>query len=259
MSGPIKQLVLVRRRSGQSVQQFLDYHYQQHGRHSQAPTPEETPLVYFQTHFFDSIYSSATPAQPLWSGHNDAAELYFSDMAHLGRVFGSKHVREVVGPDGKNFNDFAATIAMFTYEELISGSEPLEQGDEQVLVASWWVQSRDPKKDLKDFATELKPLVVGAFGDISRKVVVNVALPDEAGMLKYFTGDIAPSYSACYQVYLTDKAQVADFLDKKATLEERAAELVVQETTFATFGIRSVVLDQTRGVRFDASRQPRLP
>lgn len=110
-----------------------------------------------------------------------------------------------------------------------------------------------------EFAAELNPLVVEAFGARSRKIVANIALPGPSGMLKYFTGEVAPVYSACYQIFLTEKSEVAGFLERMAGLEERTAGLVVKETTFATFGIRSVVLDQSRGIDFDASRQPRLP
>lgn len=86
MSSSIKQFGVVRRRAGQSIQQFHNYHYQQHGRISAASIPEETPQTYFQTHHFDSVYSSSSLAQPPWSGHNGSTELYFRDMAHLGKL-----------------------------------------------------------------------------------------------------------------------------------------------------------------------------
>lgn len=142
-------------------------------------------------------------------------------------LFGSTHVREVVGPDRRNFNDFAATIPVLTFGELVPGPGPMEQGDEQVIVANWWIQARDPTEGCKNLAAELHPLIVYAFGDLGSKIVANIALPDEAGMLEYFTENAAPVYLRAIKSTSTEKSQRAGFLDKMAKLEERTADVVV--------------------------------
>lgn len=257
---PLKQIVLIRRKAGQSISQFFKYHYQEHGRLSVGPTPQETPLAYYQTHFFDSSYSSSTPAMPSWAGHNDQAELYFSDGPHIGQVFGSAHVREVVGPDGKNFNDFAAAIPMFVVEEVIAGEgpAPIHQGTEQSIVATYWVQAKDSGIGHVELAKKLNPKIAEAFGKLSSKVVANVALPDEAGTLKYFRGQDAPDFSAAYQVFLRDIDEVSSFDAARIELEKELGNVVDISTSFVVYGVRGIVFDREH-VPFDKSRQPKLP
>ncbi|EME44909.1 hypothetical protein DOTSEDRAFT_169965 [Dothistroma septosporum NZE10] len=257
MSTPIKQFVLVRRRAGQSVQAFFDHHYRIHGKLSDDALPAEKPLAYYQTHFFDSIYANTTLAQSSWSGHNDSTELYFDNEAAMLQVFGSEYVKNVIAPDGQNFNDFAAAIPIITREEVLFNHLDHASGpDEQILTATWWVQAT--MDDHSPLIRELNPLVAKAFRPVAFKVVANVALPDDTGILKYFTGESAPAYSAAYQVYLGDKSEIANFVQAQQELERAAGSLIVKETTFVVFGVRSVVLDQPNCIAFDVARQPRL-
>ncbi|KAK4498767.1 hypothetical protein PRZ48_009277 [Zasmidium cellare] len=218
MSSPIKQFVVLRRRAGQTIKAFHNYHYQQHGSVSQAPNPEETPLVYYQTHFFDSVYSSTELAQPWYTGHNDSTELYFANPEHMGRVFSSAHVREKVGPDGHNFNDFAAAIAMSASENTVydAESDPKPSADRQSTTATYWLQTTG--EDVQAAATTLDDLIKTAFQPLATKIVSNVALPDPDGMLKYFQGKTAPLYSAAYQVYLPDATSVDKFEEARRGL-----------------------------------------
>lgn len=80
-------------------------------------------------------------------------------------------------------------------------------------------------------------------------------------MLKYFQGKDAPSYSAAYQIYLRDPAAVDTFEQARQELESSSAfkGVVQTKTTFVVFGVRSIVFDQTKGIAFSPSRQPRLP
>ena len=257
MNSPIKQFVVVRRRAGQSTQAFFDHHYQVHGKLSDAAIPEEKPLAYYQTHFFDSIYANDTLAQPAWSGHNDSAELYFKDEAAMLQAFSSQYVRTVIGPDGQNFNDFVGAVAIMTHEEILHDSmDRLPGPDDQMLTATWWVQGTT--SDHRKLAQELNPLVAEAFGSIGVKLVANVALPDGKDLLKYFRGKNAPHYSAAYQVYLRDRADIPAFVQAQQELEQAAGSLIIKETTFVVFGVRSVVVDQLNGVAFDVGRQPKL-
>ena len=260
MPSKIKQLVVLRRRTGQTMQEFFDHHYQVHGALSDQGKPEESPSTYYQTHFFDSAYNRDQLAQPTHTGHNDSTELYFEDEENLKRCFGSQHVREVIGPDGINFNDSAAAIPMFVTEKLIHGDGSLDQGVEQALVATYYVQASDADADVQTvFPEKLHPEVMQAFGNVSTKIVANVALPDPGNMLKYFRGDVAPVYSAAYQIYLRDQGQIKAFREAQKKLEEGVGGVVKAETAFVTFGVRSVVLDHVHGVKFDKSNQPRLP
>ncbi|KAK6428872.1 hypothetical protein LTR95_014980 [Oleoguttula sp. CCFEE 5521] len=256
MAIPLKQFVFVRRRSGMTMKEFFDHHYQVHGFLSYGPSPETMPLACDQTHIFDASYSNSILAQPSWSGHNDSAELYFTDHEHLGRVFQSDHTRNVIAPDAQKFNDFAAATAMMTFEEVIAGSE--QEGDSQLLVTTWCVQASDPAEDHQSFAAKLNPEVAIAFKDISARVVANVAIPDEAGVLRYFKGRSAPSYTAAYQIFLADKGQITAFNKAKTDLEREVESLIVPETSFLVFGVRSVVFDRPRDIPFSITRQPQL-
>ncbi|KAH0044251.1 hypothetical protein KCU78_g429, partial [Aureobasidium melanogenum] len=258
MSSPIKQIAVLRRRTGQTVQEFFDHHYQVHGALSRGPVPEETPHVYFQTHFFDSAYRNSSLAQPAWTGHNDATELYFTDGKHLGAVFGSEHVKEKVGPDGPNFNDFAACIAMFAQEEVLSGDSQEQNESQQAIVAMWLVQEQEAGAH-SPLNECLNGKVLEAFKGCSTKIVANIALPDPENQLRYFQGEQAPKYSAAYQIYLRGADQIKTFRKAQKALEEQVSDVIVVNTAFVCFGVRSLVFDQSRGVTFDEKRQPKLP
>ncbi|SPO42544.1 uncharacterized protein PSANT_00227 [Moesziomyces antarcticus] len=251
-SSSIKQLVVVRRRSNQTQREYADHHFQVHGALAGAGKPEESPLVYYLSRAFDSAYSNASLAQPAWSGHSGATELYFRDGEHM--AYGNEYTRSVIGPDGANFNDFAGAIAMFAKEALIHGS-PMQQAEEQRLVALYYIQAREQVENAV-LAERLEPRVISAFGSISEQIVANVALPDPDNKLRYFQGEAAPQYAIAYQLYLRGKDDIAAFRKAQRVLEDECRDSIRCETTFVLFVVRSLVFDQEAGIAFSAARQP---
>lgn len=252
----LKQVAFVRRRPGMTTAEYFDYHYKTHGRLSVAPTPGHTPTLYTQTHFFDSAYSSPTPAQPWYSGHNGVTELYFDDLAHVAKTFSSDHVRTVVGPDGANFSDSGASICMFSREEVICGTvTPGQEG----VVAKYALQGRGDVEDGTKLAGKLREHVVAAFGSCSFAIVVDVRIKDELGILGYFGSKDAPAMSFVYTVYLKDNARsIPAFREALKGFEENVDGLINKEVSFVCFGKRAVVFDSTEGTEFDPSHQPDL-
>ena len=258
----LKQMVIIRRRAGMTHQEFFNYHYQHHGALGTVGVPpEETPMAYFQTHFFDSAYGAPASNHHAWAGHNDLAELYFRDAAHMGMVFGSEHVRTRVGPDAANFSDFPAAIAMFAHEEVISSTGSVEQAEPQALVAVLYLQTKgDDSSSAPDHLIQrLHSIAASTFSHCSSKIVGNANAGDEHAVLAYFRGKEAPLFDIAYQVYLKDHSHIAVFREAQREFEKACDGLIVLETAFVCFGKRAVVHDQRSSSTFDPERQPKLP
>jgi hypothetical protein len=239
-----------------TTSEYFDYHYKTHGRLSTAPTPGHTPTIYLQTHFFDSVYSSPSPAHPWYFGHNGVTELYFDDLAHVAKTFSSDHVRTVVGPDGANFSDGGASICMFSREEAVFGAAATS---EEGVVAKYALQGRGDVEDGTELAAKLKEHIVAAFGACSSSIVVDVRVKDELGILGYFGSKDAPAMSLVYTVYLKDKARsIPAFREALRSFKEKVDGLINKEVSFVCFGKRAVVFDSTEGKEFDPSHQPDL-
>ena len=195
-----------------------------------------------------------------WAFVDDMTELYFSSPDHMRSVFTSDHVKEVVGPDGEAFSDFGAANAM------LSGGDQVIWGDagsgiDAAFVANYYIEAKGTPDDGAEFVANIQPVLlecidkVGA-GQVS-KVVVTVRSPDPAHILKYFGGDTSsPNYSAVFTMYL-NSVHSAPFIRKvQSAFEEQASAQLKRESAVITFGKRALMFDQTRGLKFDKSRQP---
>jgi len=247
----VKQLATIRRRAGLTVKEFLDYHYQQHGRISTAPTPEQTPLIYYQDHYFESAYASADGSMHPWSGHNDSTELYFKDNQHLLSAFGSEWVKTKVGPDAQNFSDTSAVIALFCREEDI-----LEGDADHGIIANYHVQGKGLPEDASDLSAQLKPCFLEHFSELSTRIVANIRVKDEFNLLSYFQGKDAPGMSIVYTVYLEGPDRLGEFRTAQKAFEDKVSKDINRNVCFVCFGKRGMVLDQTRELSFDPKRQP---
>jgi len=196
-------------------------------------------------------------------------ELTFKNPTHLHDVFTSAHVKNVVGPDGINFNDFAAATAMLTtVEHKIYGTE--DDSDDAVTTADYFVACAGRLESGIVAANVLGPLLVQAVEMVGegrvQRVDVTERIPDTAGIVAYFNGGnaaadapVKPVYTLVFKLYLQlskrDSLAVARRVQRafEDGLEEgkidKAASMIL-------FGKRGLVFDQARGFRFDASRQP---
>ncbi|UZJ55691.1 hypothetical protein CBS101457_005011 [Exobasidium rhododendri] len=269
----LKQIAVVRRRAGLSRKEFFDYHFQVHGALSSGPVEAETPLIYYQTHFFDSIYfprDAATPPPasnfaPGWGGHDDMTELYFSDAAHLDAVFGSKYVKTVVGPDSLNFNDFSAVIPIFVSERKVAlpwqdsaadpGANDAESFNANIFLTAKKIESAAnlTEKLVEILSATNKEQILAIVENIRRKPDSKIDLDKYFGR---FPGTPAPNL--VLQVKIASRAHFTEFVAALRAFLGQINDDVDLGESFITFGLRALILDVANGQKMDASRQPRL-
>ncbi|KAL4993521.1 hypothetical protein BDV10DRAFT_198272 [Aspergillus recurvatus] len=262
----IKQLVAVRRKAGMTREEFLNYHYQVHGSLSTGPSPSETPLKYFQTHFVDTAYHADTSqkvpnAHPAWAFSDDITELYFHSMDHMSQVFTSEWVTQKVGPDGANFSDFSAVLPMLVQEETVQLSDscastpPTGKYEEHAFVAMYFVAPRDPIEAGVLTSKLTSAIQSHAAADVL-KLVANTPIEIGFDIGAYFgVGRPIPRYHV-FTITLRGKTSICSLRKVQAIFEEECADLLNLPETWIGFGERAVVLDQTEDIKFDPRRQP---
>jgi len=266
----LKLLAVIRRKAGMTRQEFFDYHFQEHGRQSEAPTAEETPAAYYQTHFFDGVFPTPPPgggppnANYPFSFADDMTELHFNGGAHLKDVMTSQYVKDTIGPDGLNFNDFAAANAILaTVEHTIYGERKAD-GDDSATTADYFVLVSGKPESGVEAGKELGPLLIDAVkqagGDHIYRIDVTAQLPDKQGIVKYFgAGDPSkPSYTLVFKLFMKSTTAVAAVRKVQGAFETAAEGKVDKAWSMVLFGKRGLVFDQARSLHFDPSRQPRL-
>ncbi|KAL0930688.1 uncharacterized protein CTRU02_214763 [Colletotrichum truncatum] len=252
----LKMVAIIRRRSGMTRREFFNYHFQVHGSLSTGPSKDLAPKIYYQTHFFDSAYSNESAAQPTFSGHDDTTELYFNDISHVGAVFSSDHVKSVVGPDGRNFNDMAGAIALLSQEQTIYGKDAASNTG---LVAKYHLQGADSPEDGSALAAELQDDILAAFAPTARTITWDVRKPDNLGILQYFGSQDGPKLSLILSVYLKDEERsIEAFREAQEAFERKVGQKISKNVSFVCFGKRALIFDHVRGLDFDPSRQPVL-
>ena len=106
-------IAAIRRKPGMSHRAFLRYVHDVHGSLAAA-----NPLRirrYLQNHVFDASFGSEEdPAYVTDFGRDNVTELHFEDMAALAATMSDPYSREVIGPDGANFNDMPSALALLT-------------------------------------------------------------------------------------------------------------------------------------------------
>ncbi|GKZ88086.1 hypothetical protein CBS147343_8090 [Aspergillus niger] len=263
----IKQLIALRRKAGMTKDEFFDYHYQVHGALSTGPSPSETPLKYFQTHFLDTAYHP-NPAQnipnahPAWAFSDGLTELYFSSEDHMVQNFASEWVSKKVGPDGANFSDFSAVMPMFVSEEVVPLASTTSETStwERAFVAMYFLALRDSQ-----ISEEKNGEVIDKFASLLKQHASHDALglvvngPTEVGfdLSAYFGGGrwSFPTYYV-FMVVLRGKESVGAVRKVQGIFEEEYAGVLDLPATWIGFGERAVVLDQAEGIEFDPKRQP---
>lgn len=222
------------------------------------------PSVYYQTHFSDGVYPEAATGknsnQP-WAFVDDMTELYFSSPDHMRSVFTSSHVKEIVGPDAASFSDFSAANALLSGGDHVIWGGDAGEGTDAALVANYFLEAADTPDDGAGFVARVQPILLECIerfggGQVS-KVTVTTRIPDPAQILKYFGGDApSPNYSAVFTLFLKSVHSNTSVRKIQAAFEEEAGAQLKRGNEVMTFGKRALVFDQTRGLKFDKSRQP---
>ena len=122
-------IAAVRRKPGMTHRAFLRYVHDVHG--SLAAAKPLQIRRYLQNHVFDSSFGSEEdPAYVTDFGRDNVTELHFEDMEALAATMSHPYSREVIGPDGANFNDLPSAVALLTTPvALIPPPEPAPAAD----------------------------------------------------------------------------------------------------------------------------------
>lgn len=279
----VKLVTVLRRKPYMTRKEFLDYHFQEHGKLSDEPTSlDEKPTKYRQYHIFDaafggpSVNASQTPNRNHnWVGRDDSAELYFRDMEHLLAVFSTDHVQTKVGPDALNFSDLDTSISWIGRETIVPinttlPSCPVTRAsdlDSNVITALYFVSVENITSSLADtLTTSFKSEIEAHAENDACALVVNKApaameAPEESlknfDLAAYFGGGSMPQYPLYFKVTLKDKSSTAAIRKAQIAFEAQAKNLGVDPTeSIIAFSKQALVLDVD--VPFDPARQPHL-
>jgi hypothetical protein len=279
----IKIVSILRRKPNMTRKEYLDYHFQKHGKISDSPESlDDKPHKYRQYHIFDSAFgerpASETSHVPnrnhAWVGRDDATELYFRDMAHIQSVFSSEHVRTTVGPDGLNFSDLETAVAWIGHETPIPINSTVPAAvtaksdlDSNTLVALYFISIRNADSELaKKLTAIFREEIEAHAADEALTLVVSlspsVMESAEESLLgfdltSYFGGSAMPKFPLYFKVTLKSKSSVAAIRKAQLAFETRAEALgLIPSDSIIAFAKQALVLDV--GVPFDGDRQPRM-
>ncbi|CVL01393.1 uncharacterized protein FPRN_11606 [Fusarium proliferatum] len=263
----IKQIIAVRRKPGLTRQEFFDYHFQVHGKLSQAPSPDITPSKYFQTHIQDAAYNhqegQGVNANPWWAFSDDIVELYFESEDQMKTMFSSQHVREKVGPDGINFSDFGSALPVTVQERIIPLNKSVNALSEDVdtlsgcPVAMYYVTvtGGDTEDIITGFANSLQKFA----GSQVRTLVANTPVELSLNPDAYFgSNPDRPKFNLIFSIHLRDKESVAEVRKAQKEFEAAYGANINLPNSWIAFGQRGLVLNQEKDIQFDPSRQPKL-
>ncbi|MGW1711893.1 EthD domain-containing protein [Streptomyces sp. NPDC002156] len=127
----IKLVAAVRRRPGMTRTEYAGYIEKVHG--GIALANRLTVRRYVQNHVLDGAYGAiGDVGYQLTLPRDSVTELYFDDLASMGRTFADPYARDVVGPDAANFSDQPAALSLLVEEE--GEAEAPRPGDGTVKV-----------------------------------------------------------------------------------------------------------------------------
>ncbi|MFD1470061.1 EthD domain-containing protein [Hymenobacter caeli] len=219
----IKQMVAVRRRPGQTHQECLDYVEHVHGDIARQGPPGVSRYV--QSHVFDAAFGTKTdPAYQQNFGRDFVTELYFDSPQAMKANGESDYVKNVVRPDGRNFNDFPSVILnLLTVETELPVPSP---GAGQVKVLHYLKKAEGISDD--DFHARwaaahaavlaAEPAVAGAL----RRYVQSRALPLPGPATQHFGAGASLSYEGIASLWLDDEAALPHFRAYEAALMQQA-------------------------------------
>ncbi|WP_033283533.1 EthD domain-containing protein [Streptomyces sp. NRRL F-525] len=111
----IKLVAAVRRRPGMTHSEYTEYIEKVHG--GIALANKLTVRKYIQNHVLDGAYGAlGDPGYQVTLPRDSVTELYFGDLAAMGRTFADPYAREVVGPDAVNFSDQPSALSLLVEE-----------------------------------------------------------------------------------------------------------------------------------------------
>ena len=97
----IKFTILLKRKIGTTIEQFVDHHQHRHARlFMSVPVVKETVRRYIQQHALDVALPGMPPRK-----YDGITELWFDDVDSLGRCFSDAEYLQKIRPDEESFLD----------------------------------------------------------------------------------------------------------------------------------------------------------
>ncbi|KAH8646997.1 hypothetical protein BGZ60DRAFT_424188 [Tricladium varicosporioides] len=260
-----KQIAAVRRRSGLSHHEYLEYHTLIHGAKAwNAPNDNNKPLAYIQDHIFDSEFgiNSSNSVTPPYSGRDDITELYSKTESSFLSPPLSNYTEVVIGPDGINFNDLASAFSMFaieTFEANITLNPSCVPTTREPVTAFYWLMASHPTSNSSTFdnTTFAQPIMAAILSNLPPNTVYNasthISIPD-VDSRAYYGGYGLPTVNAILKFWLYDAKQaVIGFRNAQKEIEK--LELGVDlEKSFVVFAREVIIWDLVANITFDIGR-----
>ncbi|GHB59690.1 hypothetical protein GCM10010306_061540 [Streptomyces umbrinus] len=225
----IKLVAAVRRRPGMTHAEYAEYIETVHG--GIALADKLTVRKYVQNHVLDGAYGAlGDVGYQVTLPRDSVTELYFDDLASMGRTFADPYAREVVGPDAVNFSDQPAALSLLVEE---SGTEA-PRSKEGMVKFLHFLKAADglaPEAFQRDLRRAYDDVLADPAGPARylRGQEWNAALPGD-GMAAYFGGaSEQPAYDAYSALWFDEADALTGFRAWQQALagqaEKRGAHL----------------------------------
>ncbi|KAF4918566.1 hypothetical protein CGCVW01_v008752 [Colletotrichum viniferum] len=253
-----KQLAVIRRRSGLTHKEYLEYHTLVHGQKSwNAPRDNAWPIAYTQNRVFDGGFgANNTVANQIYVGRDDVNELYSSSADSFTSPPPTNYTETVIGPDGVNFNDMPTAMSMLATETfltgLAAGAKPAD--NKPPLVAWFWAIATKEATSNETFANTLADTLVKA---IPAGTVYNagVHVPVPGGDLRpYFGGQTMPTINAVIKLWLGESDSSISAVRTAQTQLDNAKLQLDENRSFMLFSREVVIWDMRKNIEFDQAR-----
>jgi hypothetical protein len=226
----IKVVAVLRRRPGLTHQEYIDYIVDVHG--DLAAGNKMTVQRYVQNHVFDAAFGATgdgTHQNVL--PRDSVTELWFEDMAGLGATFADPYTREVIGPDGPNFQDMPSALSLLVEEGEVHGEKQAD-GAPKVL---WLLKARDGVKD-QEFIQRWKQADERAAkaSGVVRRVSEPAFVPEQSGGggTDYFSGGDMIRYDGLQSLWVDARDPVKAMREYEELLLQDAADWLDPSRSF---------------------------
>jgi len=269
-----KQLNAIRRRPGLTHKEYLDYHVLVHGSLAYNAPPVSRPQVYVQDHIFDSVFgTNTTAAEPAFFGRDDLTELYCNNVSQFQQSLSNPYVREVIGPNGANFNDFPFAVSMFAYEVFVSSPAttpnskcaPNRNNNQYyntpgTATAFYWLSATNAgiNFDNATFAVNVNNALQKQLLTYAPKAVYNASIHipiTGTDSRMFYGGGAAPPMSAVIKLFLCDcDTSVDAFRNAQKALQSMTSLGVNFDNSFVAFAKEVTLWNFNLGINYNTTR-----
>lgn len=230
----IKQMAVVTRRPDMTHQEYVDYVKHIHGYQITCSNPL-TISKYIQNYVYDAAYGTKKDlfeeGYKIVYSRDSITELYFEDSEALNATFSDEYVRNVVGPDGANFNNLSTTLPLLVTEEEVKVPNPVEGG----FKVYYFIKKNDSLSE-----DEFNKLWFESHDEIVndnrvvrnqlRKFINNVPL--SAGESDYFGSEETLSYDGIATMWFESTEAFRTYQRELALKAEEKENFIDQSRTF---------------------------